>query len=89
MAQRRLWYTLDEAVSNANDQGVPSGWRAHRISPRGVCRSSTKSMACSTTGHIVSRKPESRVVRKWCHVPVATYAQQLASSFGSSTPSCT
>ena len=57
MAQRRLWQMLDEPVSRANDHGVPSAWRAQRISPRGVCRSSTKSMARSTTGHIVSRKP--------------------------------
>ena len=35
MAQRRLWQMLDEPVSRANDHGVPSAWRAHRISPRG------------------------------------------------------
>ena len=52
---------LDEPVSSAKDHGVPSAWRAQRISPRGVCRSSTKSMACSTTGHIDSTKPRSSV----------------------------
>ena len=59
MAQRRLWQMLDEPVSRANDHGVPSAWRAQRISPRGVCRSSTKSMAASTTGHMASTKPRS------------------------------
>jgi hypothetical protein len=62
-AQRRLWEMLDEPVSRANDHGVPSAWRAQRISPRGVCRSSTKSMARSTMPQVLSRKPWSSVSR--------------------------
>ena len=72
IAQRRLWQIDDEPVSSAKLHGVPSAWRAQRISPRGVCRSSTKSMALSTTGHIVSTKPLSSLSSQWCHTPAAT-----------------
>ena len=63
---------LDEPVSRAKDHGVPSAWRAQRISPRGVCRSRTKSMARSTMAQVASRKPRSLVSSQWCHTPVAT-----------------
>ena len=80
---------LDEPVSRANDQGVPSAWRAQRISPRGVCRSRTKSMARSTTGQSCSAKPRSSKSSQWCQTPAATYAHTLASSLSCSIPSAT
>ena len=72
MAQRRLWHIELEPVRRAKLHGVPSAWRAQRISPRGVWRSSTKSMAFSTTGHIASTKPLSSVSSQRCHTPAAT-----------------
>jgi hypothetical protein len=87
MAHRSEWHIDADPVSRANDHGVPSAWRAHRISPRGVWRSSTKSMARSTTGHSASVKPRSRVHSQWCHTPVATKAHTFASSLSCSTRS--
>ena len=41
-------------------------------SPRGTASERTNSIARSTTGHMVSRKPASPVATKWCQTPVAT-----------------
>ena len=72
MAQRRLWQMQDEPVSRAKDHGVPSAWRAQRISPRGRLQVEHEVDGRSTVGHIASRKPWSPKSSQWCHTPVAT-----------------
>jgi hypothetical protein len=71
MAQRRLWQIELEPVSRAKLHGVPSSWRAHRISPAGVCRSRTNSIAPHDRPHRLEEAGVA-VSRKWCHVPAAT-----------------
>ena len=47
------------------------GFWPRRFRRRLACRSTTKSMALVTTGHIVSAKRRSRVTSTWCQTPVA------------------
>lgn len=72
MAQRRLWQIDDDPVSRAKLHGVPSAWRAQRISPRRVCRSRTNSTAADTIGHSSSSTPRSSNSSQWNQTPVAT-----------------
>jgi hypothetical protein len=55
MAHRRLWWMLAEAASRANPAGWPPASRAHRTSPRAVCKLRTNSVARRIVGHI--RRP--------------------------------
>ncbi len=71
----------EQHVSRAYSAGTPTADRSQTISPRAVWRSTTKSSAFRTTGHIARAKSSSRVTSSSCHTPTATYAAWLLSPF--------